>query len=372
MNRIVLFCISPLLLAGCTPKPSITPVSAPVVAILVHAVSVSPAVLAVQSHLLYRQAETALAKKDKVRAVSLLKQLSKTPTLEPESRAFCLQQISLLTQSKAAVVGKPVPAVVKPQKLLFLILTALLGLSPVQAQPSVEKEVFTAPFALDGITSGCPLVRVSLNGSRPLLFLLDTGDSSPISLLPWTAKQLNISLPTDGSSLRLNKRLINACEIQGKNSTSFSLSVPYINFLPTSPIEGFGTEPVAGHIGLPALLGTRMTLDFATKELTLRTKAQLFTPKSDTTVFPLKAIDDPLRIEGVEVKLGMRRVSIATTVGVEAVRHPVNLIVDTGSDLTHIPRTVLTSLEPYRIGEAFNKITSFNHCLLYTSPSPRD
>jgi len=116
VNRVLLLVGSALLLGGCMPKPSIAPVPAPVVAIPARAVLVSSAVLAVQSHPLYKQAETALAAKDKARAVLLLRQLSAMPTLEPDGRAFCLQQIALLSNPKAKVVGKPVPAVIAPSK----------------------------------------------------------------------------------------------------------------------------------------------------------------------------------------------------------------------------------------------------------------
>ncbi len=108
MRRSVLAFLFSLLpvLSGCAPKPVTAPASSPVVPASLRAVSVSPAVLAVQSHPLYKQAETAAANKNTAHAVSLLRQLADTPSIEPEGKAFCLKQIKLLTLTPSPKSGR--------------------------------------------------------------------------------------------------------------------------------------------------------------------------------------------------------------------------------------------------------------------------
>lgn len=217
--------------------------------------------------------------------------------------------------------------------LLFLCMQFIAN---AQSSPLVPKDItleqkrYVAPLIYDPVLYPLPIVQLRINGSAPLLFMIDTGYSFPLIIDNVIAKQLKLTAngrrfdihhgTIVGDMANVDHVEIVCATDDAKHSLSYPLQVDSVvmeaNMLPT----GFPSpSPIAGIIGMPALSSATVTFDFAAKTLTLLPTDQV-----------------PLKIKGTAI-LSLKPLDTRFTVALPAGDKIIDFVLDTGSQWVVIP-----------------------------------
>jgi hypothetical protein len=235
--------------------------------------------------------------------------------------------------------------------LSWLYLVMSVFFAPTLAQAAEEAVPFVAPMEFDLLGVGCPVVKLSVNGSRPLSFVIDTGSAIPLTIMRWASDELKLTRPGE---LLLDPYVpVGKCVVLGNRGT-FPLPVKKAGIRDESVFDNYGTEPHAGTIGVETLLGLRVVMDFDAQEITLSRPNGTPTARLEGIVFDLhkkqhKSLYQPKYF--VSVRLPVR-------IGTE--KREVELNVDTGSDATLLPKDLIALWEPYTIGTDNMPFTEYN------------
>jgi len=208
------------------------------------------------------------------------------------------------------------------------------------------------PLVFDPPRVPLPVIRVRINDSEPLLFVVDTAWGMAFTLNNWVGERLKLPTTEDAAALNNSVPLrgvrvdtIELAATQAGKNVRFQIggggAVPIgdLDFIR----EGIGTgERVAGVIGAPLLAQTTVRFDFAAKTMTLfwQPHAPVNSPGGALTLAPPGATTLPMRAGRAE-EPDFRYVTLIPVPGQSA-----RLLIDTGSTRTSLPASVTARLKP--------------------------
>jgi len=200
-----------------------------------------------------------------------------------------------------------------------------------------EKQEKVIPFLYDPLSAAFPVVQVSVNGHKPLPFVVDTGTTVPL-LAPWAAKELGLS--ASGREEKANNFTylrvpVKSFVLQGAgHDNDAALNTQEALVTDLSIIDQIVPRPhIAGVIGVKPLMSATSRFDFSAKTLTIFTAPHLPLSVLGATVLPLRA----------------NSYSLFTAHAVLAPGTSADLILDTGCVETQIPLSALDALHPTAI-----------------------
>jgi predicted aspartyl protease len=115
-----------------------------------------------------------------------------------------------------------------------------------------------------------PLIQVSINGSEPLHFVLDTGANVDLIMEPWVVKKLKLppvpsAKPGDWQTMQVKSVVLPA--IDRKND--IFVPVDAISVFDKNRLENFADGKIAGIIGIRFLLDKQLIINPDTKTISL-------------------------------------------------------------------------------------------------------
>lgn len=191
------------------------------------------------------------------------------------------------------------------------------------------------PFAYDPPAVPFPVVQVSIDGSPPLPFLVDTGTTAGLVLDSTAAAKLGLTEKAPagaGGVIPYAQAKIKGGVLKGAdpaNDVSFALPQAYVIDLSTVK-EAFVGPQIAGIVGLGLLARITSRFDFQAHTLTVFTQPHPPLHLPGVTVLPLTSTPQGLITT---------RVMFGPGCGTD-------LVVDTGSEGTQVPVTFLNAVRP--------------------------
>jgi hypothetical protein len=166
---------------------------------------------------------------------------------------------------------------------MIAIAVALLTQLSASAAPASPQ-----PFE---ITNNKPFVRVSIDGSEPQWFILDTGLSGPSIVARESAERVGLSRGDEartevGAGAGADVRLSQARGVVTLSALGETLSVAQPRVLTLGHVTRYEGRPVDGLLGHDFMARHVVTLDYAARTITLRDPAG-YTPPPDASVVPL-------------------------------------------------------------------------------------
>ena len=200
------------------------------------------------------------------------------------------------------------------------------------SQPTVQ-----IPFVCASPTKGAIVVQATVNGKGPYSFLVDSGFEAPVAINQWAADALGLQQRGNETLImnpgHVTTRLFNCgcLTLQGdKPGSSLDIisDVAVVANL-DSIFDLYKPLHLAGVIGLPVFLLLRAQINFQRSLLDVSSQTEPIHYSAD-------AIRIPLRLVG-------RTVVASVPVGLGG---PVDMALDTGSDISFFPPTVTSQLTP--------------------------
>ena len=216
-----------------------------------------------------------------------------------------------------------------------------LSQSPAPEDTLEGKRSYAIPLVYDPLLAPFPIVYVSINEQAPLPFLLDTGTSATLILTPEAARTLRL-LPTGKTEL-VNHKIKAAVTrlssirfpLAGNDPQHKMMSIlnpedasPYILKLPPLTPAPDG-KPIAGIVGVIALMKSTARLDFAAKLMTLFPDPHPPLRLAQSDMLPL-----------TEQKSGLYSVTLQTDA-----THTYDCLLDTGCAITEVPPAAAQALQ---------------------------
>ena len=176
------------------------------------------------------------------------------------------------------------------------------------------------------------IIKVSINGASPMPFILDTGSSLPITLSPEAAKKLHISTK-NGKNLAENILIadIKSATVpmrtaDGKSKSEFCMGGKAQAAILDEPsfYSEYQGAPVAGIVGATLFANSALQLDFAAKVVRVSMKPHKPLHIPGATMLPLTC--DPIYHYYISLNPPEGK--------------PVSFMLDTGADMTIMPREV--------------------------------
>jgi hypothetical protein len=231
--------------------------------------------------------------------------------------------------------------------LLCLILGGWLPASAQSLKDTPAQDVYEVPFLYDPVVGPFGIiVQVELNGRKPFLFLLDTGDNIPITLANWVVDELGLKTtgrikPENSSPLnvvQLEEAFLIASSPQERLKLGTQQAVTKERGLleQTDWIGLQQGQKLAGIIGAPIVASIGIEIDFASKVI----------------LFHLNSISDPMLQEAsvIPIQLSSKRGDYRFWVNAELSEGIVSkLLVDTGcaeADCVVLHRAMTRNLNP--------------------------
>lgn len=208
-----------------------------------------------------------------------------------------------------------------PAKMLYLA-------PAVKITARTPSHIPIVPFTYNPVTTGVPVVQVSINGHSPMPFIFDTGTGTMLVIDQTAAARLG--LVTDTSSggtvnvtIPTSRALVAQAVIQGKSRADDVLLSPVqAQVVKLRQLQGIMPGGVVGIIGAGILTNTPVRFDFQTHTLT----------------FFLGHSAPPLAPGDAVLPLTVRQSPNAYFVtGTPSQGKPVEMVVDSGSEATEIP-----------------------------------
>jgi predicted aspartyl protease len=200
-----------------------------------------------------------------------------------------------------------------------------------EAARPVSGPTVVIPFQFDPLKSPYILLTARVNGSKPMLFMLDTGLNAPILLMEWAAKELGVfpssrsskpGLPNSGKGTDLRTDITLVSDNPDRDAVIDGVPTFIRNFPKVE--ENVSESRIAGVIGIPLLKPFTVQIDFSGKKMTLFADPQ----------------DAPVGKGVTTIKMSEQRGFIFVPIRVNTGRQT-NLLLDTGSSLTIIPATAM-------------------------------
>lgn len=223
---------------------------------------------------------------------------------------------------------------------LILIVSPAKGVQTDTQTPSNQRQAsYTIPFRSQ--RKNDILIPVVIN-QKKFWFLLDTGTVLHITLDVWAARLLHLSqkppvTPLLGEDYHESIGLLKSIKLPFEDTTRGNVEVTIAHLSDHSPEE---QGKVAGIIGVPALEGRALTIDYLHKTLTIINAPSPLVADPPTIVLPMTW------------RPGGYYVSVKSTNGRIA-----DLCVDTGSDLTLLPQALVQGV-PFRGVQSYVYMTA--------------
>ena len=190
------------------------------------------------------------------------------------------------------------------------------------------------PLVYDPPLIPLPLVRVSVNGTPPLLFLLDTGFSGTVLVDAVAARKLKLH-PDAGTTIVepghqvLHKVVLQRIALCGADRQQTLMSPNVGAFIMDLQVfhNAFPRSPIAGIIGTALLNSPAVRLNFVAKEMTLFAEPPALPAGSNTTSLAMDTRDAQHYVTA----------SFAPDASAE-------LLIDTGSPSTNVPLSLVRQL----------------------------
>lgn len=202
---------------------------------------------------------------------------------------------------------------------------------------SQNRQDITIPFAYDPPAVPDIVIQVSINGHKPLPFLVDTGVFAPVAIESHSIRELG--LKPDPSVNRQEPWVggwttLKNIFLEGQTPGD-GLSLNVAGPIPVIDLGGIASAfvgvRIAGIIGLPSLSSTPCRFDFQAKTITFLLSHR-YDPPSGAVSLPLHADPNNAGLLDVPVSLSGNT--------------PVNLELDTGNNGTKAPLDCAAGLKP--------------------------
>ena len=222
----------------------------------------------------------------------------------------------------------------------------------------VKEEQLTAiPFVKDSLTL-LIVVSVQVNGHDPMPFIVDTGLSQPIVIEKWAADQLKLVPSKEHLTFSPGNRTFPVAMLQnlllkGKgtapNIEYDSLPACIVDF----DVPSSSHSRIAGTLGLPLFSKFVMQLDFSHHVINLSKKIDR-SQLDRNAVFLLLTQPDPTTVRfyadwsacSSTLKYNPRNEPSQKQEDTKSLVATNNLLIDTGSDVSSFPETMIFSLHP--------------------------
>lgn len=200
-----------------------------------------------------------------------------------------------------------------------------------------ETEGAVLPMVFDALINPNPVLLVSINGSRALPFLVDTGSPYPLAFSKWAADLMK--LPPNGHYLHYSDGTIVAQGVTVRSARVYEADKHHFVEIDTKVcvIKDFGfpddllsAGKIAGVLGMPLLRNTSLRFDFAAKTLTVFPYTHAPVNAKGAIVLPL--VFGPSVNSLPQVKLPLPNGQTP------------DFIIDTGCDGISLPKSVIDVL----------------------------
>jgi hypothetical protein len=197
----------------------------------------------------------------------------------------------------------------------------------------LEGKGVSLPFLFDPLTFPLPVILARVNGSEPMLFIVDTGTGPSALLSPWAVKKLNLKYgEATADSADVTKPMrevkvdaLDLLDADGDNAAHVPAGGGYVYEAPAEfDMDDLTGLHVAGILGFTLFDETVVQLDYADCELRVLNDAN-YVPPSGKGVTTL-----PFRLEG-----GSPTVIGGLPGGVST-----DFLLDSGSNMTHLTCSV--------------------------------
>ena len=173
------------------------------------------------------------------------------------------------------------------------------------------KDAHVVPMIFDRAHGSTPIVPLSINGSKPLYFALDSGTSNYLYLEPWAAKELALTQTPIDAGGEFPGQTVYAAPLEsvrllgGSNRPVFDTKCKYAIVVDMHAF-GFVSEApqIAGILGNEFLADVTVQFDFQAKVLRVYSKAHApLRPVKNATVVPLTPLAGFPTFRQVQIQL---------------------------------------------------------------------
>jgi hypothetical protein len=247
----------------------------------------------------------------------------------------------------------------KMTALVSLLWCLCYGLTLATAQPANAPlnlaDGPVIPFEYDPLLTPVPIVQMSLNGSPPLKFILDTAWGPPLAIEKWVAEKYNLPVLRsikDRTGKRKIADLVGVKDVlllqkEGEEAVTMGLEEAVMKDYGFSD-AGYTKERIAGVLGLPILANLTLRFDFVAK--TLMAYPQPHAPLN---------LPNAVRLPLTQPWLDKKNRFFATPVAFLK-DESIPMMIDTGATNSSIPEELASLFENVAQGKARVKTVSWD------------
>lgn len=211
------------------------------------------------------------------------------------------------------------------------------------------------PFEYDPLLTPVPIVRMSLNGSPPLKFILDTGWGPPISVEKWVAEKYNLPVLQSIKDTAGKRKIADVVGIkdllllqkEGEEAVTIGQEEALMKDYGFSH-AGYTKEKIAGVLGLPILERLTARFDFVAKTLMLYPQKHA----------PLN-LPNAVRLPLTQPWLNKKDRGFATPVAYLK-DESIEMLIDTGATSSSIPKEIELLFENVAQGKTKSMSVSYD------------